>query len=211
MSGITKAVWVGLFGVCLGLNAASLSTTYANNNQQNGKMFDVVAQQSVRITGLSLNLRPGTHNIEIYGRPGTWVGFNGSSAGWTLLGTASSVTSNGNGVATPIPLTLNIVLGAGQRYALYATSTGSPSIGVNYTNGSSVGTVAAQDAYLQILEGAGIEYPFSTSFTPRIPNVTITYDPAAIGIPTLQTWVLMLLAAAMGLMALHSLRRQRTA
>jgi len=45
----------------------------------------------------------------------------------------------------------------------------------NYTDGTAVGAVAASNGDLQILQGTGKEYPFGTSFTPRVWNGTIYY------------------------------------
>jgi hypothetical protein len=194
-----------LFAAAL-VQAASLSTTYANNNSQNGIMFDLVANQSLTITGIAVNLQAGSHSLQIYGRTGTWVGFDASNAGWTLLGSPTA-TSAGTGVATTIPIALNISLTTGQRYALYVTTTDEST--VFYTNGTGVGNIAATDGFLQILEGVGKAYPFSTTFTPRIPNVTIVYSPGA-SVPTLSEWALILLAIALaGLGAIVLARRAK--
>lgn len=169
-------------------------------------MFDVIALQPITIRSLAINLQPGTHNFFIYGRSGTWVGNNSSSTGWTLLGNVS-VTSAGSNVATPIPITLNVSLAANQRYSFYATSDDDT---VQYTTGTGVGNVAAQDTYLQILEGAGVAYPFGTLYQPRIPNVSITYDAGASGVtsvPAMSGWALMCLAAALCLMGVGLGRR----
>ncbi len=176
-------------------HAASLTTTYAGGNEGPGAMFDVVALHPITITGLAINLFSGRlHTFEIYGRSGTWVGHQDSSAGWTLLG-STSVNSAGNDVPTTIPISLHVSLAAGDRYAFYATST---NWYVVYTNGSAVGNVFASDTNLQILEGAGKGYPFGDTFTPRVVNATITYSlpssSTAVPVPALDTAMLIVLA-----------------
>lgn len=160
-------------GVCLGNCAAgALTTLYANNNGFHGNMFDIVALTNVTISSFDANLAPGGHQMEIYYRPGTWVGFDLSSAGWTLAGTAA-VNSAAADQPTPVPIAVNVSIPAGQRYAFYVTTGGTS---MEYTDGTAVGNVAAQNADLQVLEGNGNQYPFMSGFTPRIWNGTVHYD-----------------------------------
>ena len=56
-----------------------------------------------------------------------------------------------------------------------ATST-STSGSVSYTNGTGTGNVFVADANIQIKEGTGKDYPFNTSYNPRVPNITCYYD-----------------------------------
>ena len=56
---------------------------------------------------------------------------------------------------------------------------------MNYTDGTSQGSVYTSDANMQILEGVGLEYPFSgTPFSPRMWNGTIYYSTATGGAST---------------------------
>lgn len=187
--------------------ATSLTTTYAGGNGQNGIMFDVVAVNSIVVDNFAINEDPGTATMAIYGRAGTHVGFENSVAGWTLLGTVS-VTSAANGVPTAIPITLNVPVLAGQRYAFYITNTTGQDVA--YTNGSAVGAIAGEDANVQILQGTGKAYPFAADFTPRIPNVTLSYSAFVSPVPTLSGGgriVLALLVLALGCV-LVSMRRR---
>ena len=186
-----------------GANAATLTTTFAGGNSQNGNMFDVniISTTDLLVTSLDLNMNMDmsveTSDIEVYGRTGSWVGFEGSSVGWTLLSQTPSVTGNGAGLSTTVNIN-DIVLPALSTYALYITTTTGL---LNYTNGTSVGNVFAQNADLQILEGAGTVYAFSSSFTPRVWNGSITYNTV---IPE-PTSALLLSLSAIGIVA----RRRR--
>lgn len=153
----------------------SLTTTFAGGNGQSGNMFDVVTfGKPITIDRLGLNLNSGNATVEVYRRPGSWQANPNSAAGWTLVGSAN-VTSVGNGAATIVDIP-DFTLNANETTGLYVTTTGS---GVAYTNGSGVGNVFAQNADLQILEGAGVSYPFAGTFTPRVWNGTIFYGGGA--------------------------------
>lgn len=152
----------------------SLLTTFAGGNGLDGNMFDVVAINDVTIVSVEANLNAGSHTVEIYYKVGSYVGSETSPSAWTLAGSASGVTSNGEDTATPVPATLNVAIAGGQTYGFYVTSA---SAGMSYTDGSSVGTIAAQDANVQILEGAGNVYPFGSFFvTSRIWNGILHYE-----------------------------------
>ena len=68
---------------------------------------------------------------------------------------------------------INIAIPGGQTYAFYVTSTTN---GMRYTNGTTVGAVAAGDGNLQILEGTGVAYSFGSNFAPRIFNGNVYYE-----------------------------------
>lgn len=163
-------------------NADSLTTGFPGGNGQVGNMFDVVALNTVTIQSFDGNLNAGTHaTINIWYRTGSHVGFENSSAGWTLIGTATNVVSAGNGVGTPIPLPINLTIPAGQTYAFYVEASNS----VAYTNGTAVGNVWASNSDLQILEGVGKGANFVSTFTPRNWNGTIHYG--STGCSTIRT------------------------
>jgi hypothetical protein len=160
-------------------HAASLTTTFASGNGQDGNMFDVVVnEKSLTVTSLDLNIDRGTI-AELYVKPGTYQGFATDSSAWTLIGTVSGIATNGGGIPTNVDFA-DFVLPSNQTTALYVTMRGGL---LNYTNGTSVGNIAAQNSDLQILEGAGKQYPFSLTFEPRIWNGTINYSVNATAIP----------------------------
>src|SRR5690606_40721408 len=94
----------------------------------------------------------------------------------TLIGTVLGVVSNGDGVATPLNLSLNYEMAAGETHAFYVTPTDFSTGGLNYTNGTGTGNVFASDANIEFLEGGARGYPFSGStFQPRVFNGNIHY------------------------------------
>ncbi len=150
----------------------SVTTTLAAGNSHNGNMFDVVAIRDVVVTGLTANISPSaTVAVAVYERPGSHVGHETVSADWTLAGTAT-ITGAASG-PTAIPLSLSVSIAAATRHAFYVTATDGTTVG--YTNGTTVGAVAAEDANLQVLEGTGNGYPFGSLYQPRIYNGTVSY------------------------------------
>ncbi len=149
-----------------------LSTPFNSNNGQSGNMFDVAALKTIEVQAMEVNF-DGTATFEVWYKAGSYVGSETNQAAWTLAATATGVVSNGANVPTPLPATLSITIPAGQTYAFYVTTTGSS---INYTNGTTVGAIAASNADLQIKEGIGNAYPFGSIFTPRVWNGTLIYE-----------------------------------
>jgi hypothetical protein len=75
---------------------------------------------------------------------------------------------------TPIPINFSVPMAAGDTVAFYVTLQTGFGI-VNYTNGTAVGNVYAQDANIQQHEGYGGVY-FGLAFSPRVWNGKIYYE-----------------------------------
>lgn len=142
----------------------------ANNNS--GVMFDIVASESVTITGFTANpINSGT-DFEVYYRVGSFVGHETSSTGWILLGSSTNIPAGlGNiGVSFARPII------AGQTLGFYVTSTTAGNY-IYYDNGTSVGTTLASDGFLTIEEGVGKSYPFGSTNTTRNFVGSVLYEP----------------------------------
>ena len=134
-----------------------LTTFYAEDNGQDGIMFDINAIVDVTVTGFDFNMGAATpYDMEIYYKAGTHVGFEMTPGAWTLAGTALGVVGAGANVATAIPIVLNVAIPSGQTYAFYITDMGTAA-NLDYTNGTGVGAVAATDGNITIFEGTGKE------------------------------------------------------
>ncbi|GAB3317420.1 hypothetical protein [Haliea atlantica] len=189
----------------------SLTTTYAGGNGQNGNMFDVVAANDITVTGFDINCdTAGPETFEVYSKQGSYVGSGTTPGDWTLLATATDLACNSSGTPTPLGLNLNVAISAGATQAFYITGTGSPP-DVSYTDGTAVGSVAAQNTDLQILEGAGVEYPFVSLFEPRIWNGTLYYQLGTLAPQSIPTLPLLGLGILGGLLSLVAARRLRRA
>jgi hypothetical protein len=163
-------------GFSLSAPAQSLTTTYATDNNFAGNMFDVTASRNLRINSFDVHLgnAGAAVDVAVYWRPGTANGFENSATGWTLLGTRT-VTSNGQGTPTPLPIG-GLRLAAGQTYGLYIAVLNYPAAAMLYSNGSNV--FSNSDLSLTTLFGKG-DVPFAGgTFSPRQWNGTIYYGPS---------------------------------
>ena len=166
--------YIIVFGQC----GSPLSTPTVTNNGQSGIMFDIqaIGTNSINITQLAADFDNGTYSINIYWKAGTHVGFTTNPAAWTLLGTANGWVATG-GVNVNIPIIFSKLICAGQTNAFYITTAGANGATTcNYSNGTAVGAVAAQNADIRINQGTGKAANFGANFTPRVPNVKVYYS-----------------------------------
>jgi hypothetical protein len=160
----------------------SVTSTFAGGNGQNGNMFDVTAINDITITqfyGSFDNSVSASGMVKVYYKAGSYMGSEAIPSAWTLID-SMMVTSAGTGMPTPIPITINIPVPMGQTYAFYVTGTGT--MDVDYTNGTTEGAVYKSDANMQFKEGIGISYPFGSTYRPRIWNGTVFYCEGIVGV-----------------------------
>jgi hypothetical protein len=168
-------------GAPVAMCAQNLSTGNTTQGGWDGQMFDVTASETVTISALALNLYAGKHDVEIHF---TALGFEGhemAPAVWTLAVSAPDVVSSGPGTPVTVDLTTPVTIPAGEQYGFYVTTIGSDGLGVEYSGGVSVGSVAASDANVAILDGVGSDYPFGGSIGNGIPrrfNGMLVYEAA---------------------------------
>lgn len=161
-------------GRCVAETTQLSTTTMAGNNHR-GNMFDLTALHTVTIE--SFDAFPmGNTTMEVYYRPGTYVGFEGNVAGWTMLGSAPIVAQGG---LVPVAVPVRVTIPEGETYGFYVTST-QTGVSLNYSNGNAVGAPYTSDANLVFKEGGGLEYPFTGGtgavYQPRIFNGAIHYS-----------------------------------
>ncbi len=155
-----------------------LSTGFAGGNSNFGTFFDINAINDITINSFDIHGQVGAViDVLVYYKPGTWVGFQTDQSAWTLIGEAPGTVSNGTGVATPLDLDLGQVINAGETGAFYVTAMSvAGANGFQYTNGTGVGNVWAEDDNLQFLEGGAVGGFFTGSlFQPRVFNGNIHY------------------------------------
>lgn len=151
----------------------SLLTTMMAGNGANANMFVIHALQETTISDFAVNMNAGLGDIEVYFRADDYLtvaGANTSNVGWTLIGTATDVTSASPDY-TNIPVPVNITIPAGEYYSFHVYST----TGVGYTNGTGLGNVYASNASIEFIEGHGGGL-FDCTFQPRVFNGLIRYD-----------------------------------
>ena len=158
------------------ISAQSLTTTSSSNNGSNGNMFDVSnnGTSSITITGFSQNFydQSPVASFEVYTRSG---GLTTSSSGWSLRNSTGSFTPEAQGTLTQLSFTspVSITINAGETTGLYLRSDMN---NIAYTNGTSVGAIAATNSNLTIYEGYGVFGLFGNFYSPRIWNGTIFYS-----------------------------------
>ena len=98
-----------LAAIGLPLAAGSITTTFANNNQFTGNMFNaIIGANGITVNSLDVNVDTGSMTIDVYLKSGTFVGFDTTPAAWTLV-SATAVTGAGAGKPTLVnvsPFTL---------------------------------------------------------------------------------------------------------
>ncbi len=152
----------------------SLGTPFAGGNGLDGNVFDILPSSNIELTGVDVNLDATTaQNVSVFIRTGTSVGNESTLTGWTLIDSAT-VTGNGAGNATFLPFGRPYPIFAGQTYGLMVVVTTSGQ--VDYTDGTAVGAILAQNDDLTIFEGSGISWPLGSVFNPRFWNGRVYYN-----------------------------------
>ena len=159
----------------------TLETTFNNNNGYSGNYFQIDVLKSGGITVSSM-----AGNFGTTGGAGVWVRDgaigNAPGTGWSQVASATISGTNKQTFST------NFTLAQG-TYTMFFANTGGGSgvASLNYTNGTGVGNVAAQNSDLKIYEGYGTSdiLPNTGSwsgngygFSPRIWNGSLTYTAA---------------------------------
>lgn len=167
----------------------SLETTYEGGTGQSGNMFDIVAK-TADVTIYEMNIHSVTNaytRYEIWTREGSYIGHENSSYGWTMIG-CSTLLGAGKGMRTNIPTFAPIDISttsssSSNTKSVYITLV-APGAVLQYTPGTAGGggkAVAAENDYLQILEGAGKTYPFYNTYPDRIWNGVLYFGVGGVG------------------------------
>lgn len=134
-----KASWLCLFALlCLSspqLGQAQTLETAPDNNGSGGVFINLQALSGpVTVTGFDaqFNADPGLPvSVEVWVRTGSYVGFTGSNAGWTLTQTVAGLTQ-GPASRTPFNLTTPVTVASPGITAIYLHSI-QAGIGLRYT------------------------------------------------------------------------------
>lgn len=189
---------LGIVGWIGSVNAGFITTTFAGGNANEGVMFDLeVLGPDILVTGADFNFEDlGSTTINVYTRLGSYVGFEGSSAGWTLVSSTFLASTNAEGTPTAVDF-VDFLLSSNTVYGLYFVSTNFD-VDLSYTNGAN--TFSNSDVELTL--GAGINNLFSGTFSPRTWNGTLNYDVTSVSAPA------SLLLFGLGLAGLRFSRRK---
>ncbi len=167
-----------LAAIGLPLAAGSITTTFANNNQFTGNMFNaIIGANGITVNSLDVNVDTGSMTIDVYLKSGTFVGFDTTPAAWTLV-SATAVTGAGAGKPTLVNVS-PFTLAAGNTYGLYVTvdSTTNTAPYMHYTNGNS--TYSNSDLSLSLGDGIGGIFGSLAVDSGRTWDGTISYSLAS--------------------------------
>nr|WP_294861791.1 hypothetical protein [uncultured Fluviicola sp.] len=155
---------------------SDLVAPYASNSSNEGVMFDVTATNAVTISCFDANLPAlSIGGYEIYFKTGSYVGSETNPANWTLIGAEGSLLSVGLNLSTPISISINKTILAGQTVAFYITASNPIlSTGLLTTVNSGYSAITS-DPDLTVYGGAGITYPFGTVSANRAFNGTVHF------------------------------------
>ncbi|MBA3986769.1 MAG: hypothetical protein H0X63_09425, partial [Flavobacteriales bacterium] len=150
-----------------------ITTAFTSGNSFAGNMFDITASgtEDVEIEKFDINVEAGSATISVFSRPGSYVGFENNSAGWTLMG-SEVITGLGENVPTELNVG-GLVIPEGETYGIYITVTDFPSVSMFYTNGDNV----YSDGNITVATGVGKGNPDFTgsTFNSRSWNGTVYY------------------------------------
>ncbi|MCB0737089.1 MAG: T9SS type A sorting domain-containing protein [Bacteroidetes bacterium] len=154
-----------------------LTSTLSGGNYANGNMFTIKAKQSIVIDSFTLNTNADSSRYRVYYKTGTYTGFENDSTAWTFLGQANNVdvASTTFPATVTLPLAINLCIEKGDSLSFYISST-VRNHNLEYTDGTNLGAVYAQNTELEFYEGIGKRWPFGSNYRPRIWNGIIHYS-----------------------------------
>ena len=175
-SGYYPIMWNGTINYCSNINYCDeISTSYTGGvNSNDGIVFEIDAIKNTIVDYVETSV-VDTGYVYIYYKLGSYIGNTTNPFAWTLIDSAL-VVSEGVGNLVKIPIDINLFIQAGQTYSLLITGNGIDNQAIYYANGTSIGSLAAEDNTLQIIEGEGFVAPWvGSSGVPRIFNGIIHY------------------------------------
>jgi M6 family metalloprotease-like protein len=149
-----------------------LSTTFLGGNGASGHMFDVKPKRDIVIRQLYVHMaQAGRAVVELWTKTGTHVSFERNPMAWKRRAVAS-VDGKGMGLRTLFDVG-SIALKGNTLYSFYVLVLDGK---FRYTNGASIGAIAADNDALTVYEGSGVVGPFGPSHKDRIWNGDVFYE-----------------------------------
>lgn len=162
------------------ISGSTMSTGYpAWTNYYAGYMIKINNISACPITIDCFSARfQGTSGYRIYTKTGTFIGFETLPGSWVPVGTAAAVTGTSTTAPSDIPITVNVVIPAGQSQSFYLTRTDNIVANRHLYNtgtGTAGTTVYAADANLQITEAEYLDTYFLLQVGVRRPSLDVHY------------------------------------
>lgn len=172
------ALVAGLAGTAMG---GVIAANPLSNNGTGGIFLNLTpTSTSLNLTAFATqfgNAAGGVATVEVWTRPGSYVGFTTSNVGWTLTQTVVGVSAGTATTSADIPLTTPILLPFGSTTAVYLVGTGVSPIRYFGTGTTSLTSFSNADVSLftDISRTGGVAFA-GTQFTPRAFVGTLTYE-----------------------------------
>jgi len=153
-------------------------------NAQRGITFNLEALTNITVTQLAVRANVGSMTgVQIWYRPGGVQHNPGNppvvtvANGWILAGNVASFSVTSSTALTPIPLTLNVSVPAGQKYGFMINNTNSSNPTFIYTTGSGLLSYTDTRITLHVGTNSGYGGPApNPTFHPRNFNGSVTYN-----------------------------------
>lgn len=209
---VLLTTFVIVLSLCSTGRSETLTTLFTSDNGSAGNTFDLVATNPLTINSFDVNINSpagSTDSVAVYYRLGTAVGNESNEAAWTLLGTDTNVTSQGDDAPTPVNIG-GLSLTPGQVYGIYISLLSyynhAPNHFMRYTDG---GPTDYNDGNLTLTTNTGERFPaFSSNTYPRQWNGNIHYSLDAI--PTLSEWGFIVLMILLAFLSIKMVRNANT-
>lgn len=177
-----RFVVFALVAIPIAGQAQILNANATSNNGTGGIFMDLTpTSQALNVTKFEtmFGAAAGTaFNVEVWTRPGTYVGFTTANTGWTLTQTVAGI-SNGTTTLASINLTSLINLGAGTTTGVYLHSITAGN-GIRYFGTGTVSNTNFSNADLSMFTAhsrTGNVSFAGTQFTPRAFTGNVHYTP----------------------------------
>src|SRR5688572_27892078 len=137
----------------------SLFSPCVGTFSRNGFYFDLDAVHDITVSSISYMVQnPGTRDISLYYRQGTYFGYEGVASNWTLLGTQTNITPV-NGGRCPhtdnvLDIQITICIPERQTYHFYIVMRSGTATPESH-NTLAESSIGAQDANVKLINGKG--------------------------------------------------------
>lgn len=166
---------------CVGVASAQTLTTLPPNNGSGGVFFDLTPTANPLLFNSFATYFSSTAGssvqVQVYTRPGTFVGFTASATGWTLAETVTAISAGSTVKSAPVAFTTPFLLGAGATTGFYihAITAGG---GIRYQGTGTTATTNFSNADIALFSNTsrtGAVAFAGTQFTPRAFSGDINY------------------------------------
>lgn len=144
-----------------------LTSQDTGSSGKQGGMFIIRAHSNITIDSFAVRLQNVAagkkFGAQVYGKAGTYLGFEEDTNAWTLLTQNSDIIASAEGSMTVIPASITWPISAGDSFAFYVTTSSTPAADIYYGAGNGFqGTLFDNDKVIDFIQGTVNNYGFGT-------------------------------------------------